>query len=184
MMLTEKGYENPNPRRQFFEDLTNYIRDMELSENDFLLVYMDANNTSDRTDVIKEFCQTCDLVDIYEEKHGDTRQFPTHENGSVKIDFLLGSTNIMEYIDKVGYIGFHEAFDSDHRDVYCDLSKRIMSRTRAPTDTMIRLVGTNSTNTEGTNYVQFIDHNFKQHKIYEKIDTILQSTTIVDEINQ
>jgi hypothetical protein len=128
-MLTEKGISNPKPRRQFFEDLTKYVNDMELTENDFLIIYMDANNTSNRTDVVKDFCKSCNLVDIYEERHGDTSQFPTHEHGSVKIDFLLGSKNVMEYVEKVGYIRFHEAFDSDHRAVFCDLSKKFRRRT-------------------------------------------------------
>jgi hypothetical protein len=44
-------------------------------------------------------------------KHADQTQFSTHENGSVKIDFLLCSPNLLPYVDKVGYI--HRAISND-----------------------------------------------------------------------
>jgi hypothetical protein len=75
----------------------------------------------------------------------------------------------MNYVDKVGYVKFHEGFDSDHRAIFCDLSKDIMLKQRQPQEQLIRLVGTNSTNTEGTNYVLGLHNELKKHKIYDKL---------------
>jgi hypothetical protein len=48
MMMKEKGIIDPDPRKQFFEDLILFIRKMGLSDDDYLLLYMDANTWSDR----------------------------------------------------------------------------------------------------------------------------------------
>jgi hypothetical protein len=174
-LLKQKGIINPDPRTQFLVDLTTYINNMKLSVNDYLLLSLDCNNTSDNKDVIQDLCNDCNLVDLYMSKHQDEEQFPTHANGSVKIDFLLRTPNLLPFVTKVGYVRFHEAFDSDHRAIYCDISNSLLGPSRTVQSPLRRIVGTSSTNAEGEQYIRHINTNFQRHNIYNKLDHIQQS---------
>jgi hypothetical protein len=105
-------------------------------------------------------------------KHADETQFPTHSNGSIKIDFLLCTPNLVPFVTKVGYIRFHEAFDSDHRAIYCDISNTLLESPSNAQVPLRRIVGTTSTNAEGQNYIRHIDAKFIRHNIYSKLDAM------------
>jgi hypothetical protein len=62
---------------------------------------------------------------------------------------ILGSSNIIPYINKIGYMPYNEGFDSDHRTMFCDLSKDILNVKDNKVEQKFRMVGTNSTNQEG-----------------------------------
>jgi hypothetical protein len=52
---------------------------------------------------------------------------------------------------------FHECFDSDHRGIFCDLSKEILNiKEVLPNLDRVRIVGSNSTNKEGEKYIRYI----------------------------
>jgi hypothetical protein len=78
-LLIEKGIQNPSPRTQFCLDLRDYIKSLELKENDYLILAMDANNGNEQgLGEVQELINECQLVDLYLEKHQDNTEFPTH----------------------------------------------------------------------------------------------------------
>jgi hypothetical protein len=124
-MLIEKGIEEPNPRKQFCLDLIAFIHNLKLCDNDYLVLAMDANNGNEKElGDVAEILRSCDLVDIYTEKHADYQEFPPHENGSKKIDFMFCTRNLTKYIQKIGYMHYEEGFESDHRAIFCDIPMR------------------------------------------------------------
>jgi hypothetical protein len=64
------------------------------------------------------------MVDFFAQNYPDTKEFATHINGCKRIDYLVCTENMVEFITKIGYIPFHEAIDSDHRRCYCDISDK------------------------------------------------------------
>jgi hypothetical protein len=97
--MLQKRIEDPNPRKQFCLDLTAFIKTLNLQSTDYLLLAMDANNGSEKgLGDVQDILDEHDLVDLYTEKHNDYQDFPTHENGSKKIDFLFSSRNLVQHI--------------------------------------------------------------------------------------
>jgi hypothetical protein len=79
----------------------------------------------------------------------------------------------------MGYIKFFEAFDSDHRAIYCDLSNKIFEdHDSCKTIKRKRIVGSNSTNIEGQNYIEYIYiYQHMQHQnIFQRLEELLHKT--------
>jgi hypothetical protein len=177
-MMLEKGIEKPNPRKQFCLDMIAFIRSLNITDKDYLVLAMDANTGNEKgMGDTQEILDRCNLVDLYTEKHEDYQEFPTHENGSKKIDYLLCTRNLVKHITKVGYLHYEEAFESDHRAVFCDISEDILINTPEPTIERVRMIGTNSTNEEGENYIRHLYNKIDEHKIFEKAELLFNKIT-------
>jgi glycosylphosphatidylinositol transamidase (GPIT) subunit GPI8 len=134
---------------------------------------MDANNGSEQgLGEVQDLIDQCQLVEIYVEKHKNETDFPTHENESRKIDFLFGTRNLIPHIEKVRYLHYDEAFETDHHAIFCDISSEILSPNLEPEIGRARIIGTNSTNLEGEKYIRELDKKFREHNIYEKTNNI------------
>jgi hypothetical protein len=70
---------------------------------------------------------------------------------------------------------FHECYNSDHRGIYCDLSCKLFDNAKInDKGTRKRLVGTNSTNYEGTQYIQQIYGHLINNNIIKKTQDLLK----------
>jgi hypothetical protein len=165
ILLQLRGIMEEKPRRQFIIDFINQFKEQCEDENVYTILMIDKKENVEYPERggICELIQLCGLVDVYQHFHEDETEFPTHKNGSRVIDYIFGSTNILQYINRTGYVQFNECFESDHRAVFCDLSK-LLFEDNTPNDNVERkrLVGTNCTNKEGTNYINQIYKHFKK----------------------
>jgi hypothetical protein len=119
----------------------------------------------------------CGLVNVYKSLHGEYKEFTTHVNGSKVMDYMLVTKNVLQFIHKMGYIWFYEAFDSDHRAIYCDLSNKIFEEgDRDETSQREIMVSSNSTNIEGQNYIESIYQQMQHHNIFERSKALLHKT--------
>jgi hypothetical protein len=195
MGLKTKGIDNPDPRQQFISDLIITIKKLKNSENDKIIIGLDANaDINTDKNGLQKLCNSCDLVDMYTTIHEDYENFPTHSNGSKRIDYMLCSTNVLPYVNKVGYIKFHEGLVSDHRAIFCDIDESILEDVQDRKNNILeRLIGTNSTNHEGEKYIREVDNFCKYHRIYEKVDrmynqveegSILDNDHIMEELDK
>jgi hypothetical protein len=176
--LLERNILNVKPRKQFIEDFIQQFSELANKPNEYFILTIDANETMDdnETHGIRHLIDTLNLTNIYQTIHQDFEQFPTHQNGSKTIDFALCSPNTIPYITQVGYIPFHEIFDSDHRGIFFDISNDII--TDQTNDNQIirkRLIGSNSTNKESTKYIQQIYEHCFNNKVFEKMEKFLNS---------
>jgi hypothetical protein len=114
---------------------------------------------------ICELIHQCGLPDVYQHFHEDKTEFPTHKNGNRVIDYINGTANVLQYINRTGYVQFNVCFESDHRAVFCDLSIHIFED-NTPNDNIERkrLVETYCANKEGKNYI---------NQIYKHIEKIM-----------
>jgi ribonuclease HI len=181
MHMLANGTEKPNPRQQILEDLTLYIDNM--IPTDKFILGIDANEAlSDTSSHIKSFADKNNLIDIFSHLHDET-EFPTHINGSKRIDFLLCSQNVHQYINRTGVLQYHDGFSSDHRGLFCDINHSLFENNineRIPTT---RQIGTNSTNKEGEKYIEFLDNKFNEHNIYKKMKNLSQQVDITETID-
>lgn len=87
------------------------------------------------------------LIDIYYDRHihdKDHNEFPTHINGSRRIDYILMTEHTSSFVNVIGYTPFYDQFYTDHRSIYCDLSMSMFSEIPQQPIHLERLVGTNS----------------------------------------
>jgi hypothetical protein len=104
---------------------------------------IDANEVigSEEDMGIEVLIKECNWVDMYKVFHQDNTEIATHINGSKTINFLLATPNTVKYINKIGYTKFHECLDSDHRGIFCDLSKDIINNTQVTQEKKYALLG-------------------------------------------
>jgi exonuclease III len=127
-MLLQQGINQPDPRKQFITDMTNLLTFLTENKDNYVILGIDANEAvTGNNSEICEMITKCNLVDIYARKHQDATEFATHIKGSKRIDFIFCTENIVPFIDRVGYVPFHRALDTDHRACFCDISPSILS---------------------------------------------------------
>jgi hypothetical protein len=174
-ILQQRGITSIKPRRQFIIDFCELYEQICKDTDNYVILTLDANENLENPDKegILELMEVCRLENIYQNKHHDTTQFPTHERGSKTIDFILGTSNIMEYVTNVGYIPFNECFDSNHRGIFCDLSEKLFNNKTINTFNKVRMVGSNSTNYEGKQYVTKLYQHLKNNNAFNKAKYLL-----------
>jgi hypothetical protein len=177
--LLQEGYLDPEPRRQFVTDLISQIQLLSKSEDDYIIVALDANEAMySKKNGLQKIMKECQLFDMYRTLHEDKEEFPTHVNGTQCIDYLLCSYNVLQYINKCGYIPFHEGYDSDHRGIFCDISPDIFKTHIPEKIEKVRLVGSNSTVKESENYITYLYDQFIHHRIFDKIHNLYNETLV------
>jgi exonuclease III len=101
--------------------------EIENNPDEYLLLSLDANsNLQEDTNGLQQLATECNLVDLFQEIHSTTTEFATQARGSKRIDYMLGTRNIIPYITKIGYLPLNSGFDSDHRAIYADISPTIL----------------------------------------------------------
>jgi hypothetical protein len=73
---------------------------------------------------------------------------------------------------KVGIVKFHEALDSDHRGLFCDIDKELFTNKSRENNINTGQIGTNSTNKERFKYINHINDQFNHHRIHEKVQKL------------
>jgi hypothetical protein len=52
-----------------------------------------------------------------------------------------------------------------------------LTNTPEPTAERIRMIGTNSTNEEGENYIRYLYHKLDEHKLFSKVEALFNTIT-------
>lgn len=176
-----KGIDNPSPRKQFIEDLNQHIEKWNVTREDHLIVMLDANEyQGEESHGLELLKYKNGLIDVYHDKHIKDKlhhEFPTHINGSRRIDYILMTEHTMSFVKSIGYTPFYELFDTDHRSIYCDLSTDIFDEIPPINVHLERLVGTNSRPKEAKAYIETLNLQFNRHRIFEKSTQLLAEAT-------
>ena len=117
------GILEPNPRLQFVEGLITYIQDLKIDKDDILFVMLDANEVlgKEKQGII-QLVNTLGLVNVFTINQMTPCNIPTHVKGKQRIDYMLGTPNLLQYINKIGYLPFHHKITADHRALYINVS--------------------------------------------------------------
>jgi hypothetical protein len=179
-MLLARGVENPNPRKQFIDDLITQFQETCDDINNYFMLSLDANaNLGNDKEGLDKLVEECNLVDVYTTMNQDYTEFPTQQRGSRKIDYMFCTRNLIPYIVKSGYIRFNDGFDSDHRGVFCDISHSILRDYHAPNSQRKRIIGTNSTNREGERYIRHLYRTLLKQNIFQEVEQLKDNINIV-----
>jgi hypothetical protein len=88
---------------------------------------MDANTSlHDDSSPLKHMVAETSLVDAFQQVTGESCNIPTYVRGSQRIDYIFTSQQLIPFINKVGYLGFYESNDSNHRGLFVDVNDSIL----------------------------------------------------------
>lgn len=158
------------PRNAFITDLIAYVVSLALTDDDFLLIMLDANEVigEDSFGTVA-LLEQLRLVDLFERHHQQACDIATHSNSkNRRIDYILGTANITQFITKCGYFPFQSGIDSDHRACYIELNQAFADgRARLYTPPS-RKIGYNTNRKEVLNYKEFITAEFNSRDIFRR----------------
>jgi len=112
-LMIKHGIEEPDPRNQVLKDLTTVIR-KKREEGCEVILMMDANeSTNDPRGKFSTFIQDNLLHDIHAQA---IRELPptTRVRSPSRIDFMLATEGVLEFVREAGYLALHEGLVSDH----------------------------------------------------------------------
>ena len=110
-----------DPRDNLFVDLNKLIVQKQ-HNNKEVIVLIDANDTlQNPNSKLTKWTKDTNLMDIHLELHGTEDEPPTYARGSNRIDYILVTQKISNYITSAGIMPMHEYTTSDHRALFIDI---------------------------------------------------------------
>ena len=121
-LLRLKGKQEPDPNKQFLKDLGKRVDDLIAAKHE-VVIMMDANDMlqSPRS-ALSKWTREHKLIDVHVQRHGMEGEPPTHACGSNRIDYILTSSDISEFVTAAGILPLNEFCTSDHHAVYVDVA--------------------------------------------------------------
>ena len=123
-LLRARGVEFPDPRKAFWDDLTQHIQ--HLQESNHLIILIGDFNTS-ATDAhnnpLRLLQESCHLSDAISHFHDCSHQ-TSYARGATIIDYCFISTELLPSVHACGYLPLHYFSYSDHRCLYVDFDSR------------------------------------------------------------
>jgi ribonuclease HI len=179
VMLMEEGYNDPDPRQIFIEDMISLIININKNADNYIILMLDANeNINDSESGLSKLLRETSLIDIFSHIGGEDCNIPTFIRGTRKIDYIFSTANLLPYIKHAGCLPFFMNNNSDHRGMFIDISEELLDTKLDLKKPDKRHIGTKSSNLDIYQYKKYIDHQFKRHRIYEKTDDLLLQATI------
>jgi len=97
-ILHQQGHQNPDPRTQFFSDLTHLIKSWR-EQTKAVLICLNANGSilpHKLAPSIKQLFQDTNLIDLHALHHQPDPRPPTYNQGTKTIDICAGSPNFLK----------------------------------------------------------------------------------------
>jgi exonuclease III len=112
---------NPNPRKKMMIDLGERLRQIKAGGSEIILM-MDANDSlQEPTSHLTGWVGELNLIDVHTQYHCTDDEPPTHSRGSKRIDYILTTENLVEYVTASGILPLRKICRSDHRGLYIDI---------------------------------------------------------------
>jgi hypothetical protein len=120
-ILRRAGHDCPDPRKQFILDLAARVSAARALGHG-VLVMLDANDSLQHfNNDFTKWVRSSNLVDIHVHRHGTEGEPNTHIRGSSRIDYMLLSPDLVEYVTAAGILPMYGFATSDHRALFCDI---------------------------------------------------------------
>jgi hypothetical protein len=173
----DRGIKEPNPKKEFFKDLKQFIKEKRASGHSVILM-MDANEgLFDKASGVATFFQETGLVDVIGNKHGYENDPPTYKRGTKRIDFVACSPDIVEHVKRAGIAPFGEGkATSDHRLLFIDINiVKILKGDATILHDMHRrrLVSLNSDNV--AKYFKHLWKYMRDHNVAQRMDQVSET---------
>jgi hypothetical protein len=114
LMLSLEGMVLPDPRKIFIKDMISQVKTWK-SDMDSVLLLMDANkHIGDTSHGLMCLMRECGLIDMFHHHHGICPKFATYHRGQKRVDYAIGTPDLLPYILQCGYLPFYQGVQSDH----------------------------------------------------------------------
>lgn len=170
----------PCPRQAFITDMIDYVRALELTDEDFLIIMLDANEVMGEDSYgLINLIEQLRLVDIFERHHQRQCDITTYANSkNRRLDYILGTNNILPFITNCGYSSFQSGIDSDHRACFVELNRTFTDgRARMHTPPK-RVIGYNTNKREVLKYKNYITDKFTNGDVFSRAQTLSDRATL------
>jgi hypothetical protein len=125
-------HNNPDPRSVAFHDLKERINELR-QQGQEIIVMMDANDTLQNTrSALTKWTAETKMIDPLVQRHGTEGEPPTYARGSKRIDYILVSENLSEYVTSCGILPLHNICFSAHRALYIDIDLQAFLKSEPP----------------------------------------------------
>ena len=170
-LIRSQGDELPDPRRRFWDDLTQYIQTLQ-TENFQIILVGDFNTPKSENshNPINALLSTCHLSDAIEQFHDYTNQ-TSYSRGASIIDFCFVSTDLVPCIKACGYLPFHFFCLSDHRCLYVDFDSAALFGNQLAQPNARFVKSRDSTSTE--KFLERLGTYWSRHSIHSRLFTNL-----------
>ena len=101
-------------------DLRTHIKQLIDNQHEVIL-FIDANEPHIYCSGIDKLIKRTKMIDPILVRHGCAAEPNTHKRGSDRIDFVLCTRLINDFITKCGIVPFDQISLSDHRGIYLDI---------------------------------------------------------------
>ena len=180
-MLKENGIQDPNLRKQFVDDMLQFIQNLQLRAKDMLLLMMDANEEIGKETIgIINLITKGGLQDLFTTHHGRSCEIETFIKGTKRIDYILGTPNIIPYIKQCGYLPFQSGTISDHRGLFLDLCESLIDNKNIIIEQPKREIGLHCNMETTKKYKDYITKQFENHNIKKRSETLYDKSNTIN----
>ena len=158
-----------DPRKAFIEDLDNFLKNIQ-DENHEIILMMGANECMyEKASKIRNVVTKHGLTDIHRLNHGEheSNDWNTYARGSKKIDYIFGSTGVVDWTTRCGIEEFNARIQSDHRGLWIDVDIESLLGGKIPDLTPTQQRGVTGKDPKTTRkfrkelHKYLVDHNFE-----------------------
>ena len=121
-LLLAQGVKNPQVRKQFITDMCHFVNDLQ-NDGYEILLSLDANEVrgQEKTQGIDFLMSECSISDLH--CLGPATPPATYKYGNArKIDYMLGSYNLLDSVCRAGFLAYDDGIFSKHRGMFIDLN--------------------------------------------------------------
>ena len=121
-LLRLDGIDQPCPRKQFIQDLSKLVDSLTKQNHDIILMGDFNEVIGEQPDEMASVIKKGHLTDAYCHKHGLANESSTYARGSRRVDYILVSPRLIDFIRHTGAEPFNFRLFSDHRGLFVDFS--------------------------------------------------------------
>jgi hypothetical protein len=172
-----KGTPNPDPRKLLMQDLEKTIAEYNQRKEE-TIVLIDANDgLHQRNSLLPMFLANTNLVSLIP---NTTNHPATHIRGSHCIDYIFGSTRILDHIHAAGISAFFDEPwpNTDHRSLFIDIDELgLFGATLETIPPPIRRVITSKSKKSIEKFISYIEQSNKIDQLLDSIQNLSQTNT-------
>lgn len=110
-----------SPRASFISDMQAFIHQCQENGDDIILLGDFNEEINAASSGMERLASACGLADLFSIRLGNPTTPPTYQRGTKRIDYILMTPRLLNYVAAAGYDPFGYRIPSDHRGFFVDL---------------------------------------------------------------
>jgi hypothetical protein len=131
-LLRLAGDLTPDPRRRFIDDLHMDLAKRRPKEENILICGDFNEQLGADAQLMARIAGSPDLLDVHQQRFGDTSNAPIYIRGTKKLDYVLASIEMRATVRSCGINLFNDLLQPDHRALFVDFALHTFLGPRPP----------------------------------------------------